>query len=36
LHPDERAPSSILIWGRPMQIDPTWEELFAKRERRAE
>jgi hypothetical protein len=27
---------SILIWGTPMRIDPTWEELFAGRERRAE
>src|SRR5258706_14207205 len=31
---DERR--SILIWGTPMRIDPTWEELFAGRERRAE
>jgi len=31
-----RAPSSILIWGRPMRIDPTWEEIFEKRERGAE
>jgi hypothetical protein len=27
---------SILIWGTPMWIDPTWEELFAGRDRRAE
>src|SRR5258708_5708376 len=27
---------SILIWGAPMRIDATWEELFAGRERRAE
>ena len=27
---------SILIWGTPMRIDATWEELFAGRERRAE
>jgi hypothetical protein len=24
---------SILMWGRPMRIDDTWEELFAGRER---
>jgi hypothetical protein len=36
LPPPERGPSSILIWGRPMQIDPTWEEIFTKRERRGE
>lgn len=34
--PRRRAPSSILIWGAPMRIDPTWEELFEKRERSAE
>jgi hypothetical protein len=33
--PAERGPLSILIWGRPMQIDATWEEMFAGRERRA-
>jgi len=27
---------SILIWGVPMRIDATWDELFARRERRAE
>jgi hypothetical protein len=27
---------AILIWGTPMRIDPTWEELFTRRERRAE
>ena len=27
---------SILMWGAPMRIDATWEELFAGRERRAE
>jgi hypothetical protein len=27
---------SILMWGAPMRIDDTWEELFAGRERRAE
>jgi hypothetical protein len=36
LPPHERAPLSILIWGRPTQIDPTWDEIFARRERRAE
>jgi hypothetical protein len=35
LGPTERAPSSILIWGRRMQIDATWEEIFARRERGA-
>jgi hypothetical protein len=29
-------PRSILIWGAPMRIDATWEELFAGRERHAE
>ncbi len=32
----ERGPLSILIWGKPMQIDATWEEMFARRERGAE
>jgi len=27
---------SMLMWGAPMRIDATWEELFAGRERRAE
>jgi len=27
---------SILMWGSPMQIDATWEDIFAKRERSAE
>ena len=27
---------SILIWGTPIRIDPTWDELFTRRERRAE
>jgi hypothetical protein len=27
---------SILMWGAPMRIDATWEDLFARRERRAE
>jgi hypothetical protein len=30
------AARSILIWGRPVQLDPTWEEIFARRERRGE
>jgi hypothetical protein len=32
----ERGPPSILIWGTPMRIDPTWEDLFERRERGAE
>jgi len=40
----ERAPlpasaaeaKSILIYGKPMEVDASWEELFAARERRAE
>ena len=31
--PAERGPLSILIWGTPMRIDPTWDELFSARER---
>jgi hypothetical protein len=27
---------SILIWGTPIRIDPTWDELFTRRERRVE
>jgi hypothetical protein len=27
---------SILMWGAPMRIDATWDELFVGRERRAE
>jgi hypothetical protein len=27
---------SILMWGAPMRIDPTWEEIFERRERRFE
>jgi hypothetical protein len=27
---------SILMWGTPMRIDATWEEMFAGRERHAE
>jgi hypothetical protein len=32
----ERGPPSILLWGTPMRIDPTWEDLFERRERGAE
>jgi hypothetical protein len=32
----ERGPPSILQWGTPMRIDPTWEDLFERRERGAE
>ena len=28
--------TSILMWGSPMQIDATWEDIFAKRERSTE
>ena len=31
--PSTREPSSILMWGTPMRIDPTWEEMFTRRER---
>jgi len=34
--PHSRGPSSILIWGRPMRIDSTWEEFFMRRERGAD
>jgi hypothetical protein len=27
---------SILMWGAPMRMDAMWEEVFARRERRAE
>src|SRR5215470_11993875 len=30
--PPTRQPSSILMWGRPMRIDPTGEEMFKRRE----
>src|SRR5215831_7938508 len=30
--PHTREPSSILMWGRPMRIDSTWEEMFTRRE----
>jgi hypothetical protein len=32
----QSGPTSILIWGRPMGLDATWQEIFARRERRAE
>jgi hypothetical protein len=32
----ERWPPSILLWGKPWRIDPTWEDLFERRERGAE
>lgn len=32
----QRGPTSILIWGRPMGLDAVWHEIFARRERRAE
>jgi len=32
----ERERLSILIWGRPMQVDAMWEEMFARRQRDAE
>src|SRR5262249_8457884 len=34
--PPDRGSPSILIWGRPMSIDKTWEEFFTRRERGAE
>jgi hypothetical protein len=33
---DGRGPPSILLWGRPLRIDPTWEDLFERRARGAE
>ena len=36
LPPHQRVPSSILMWGTPMQIDATWEEIFKRRERRTQ
>jgi hypothetical protein len=30
------GPPSILMWGAPMRIDDSWEEMFMRRERRAE
>jgi hypothetical protein len=32
----EREPPSILLWGTPLRIDPTWEDLFERRARGAE
>ncbi len=32
----QRGPTSILIWGRPMGLDAEWQEIFARRERRSE
>lgn len=32
----ERGPPSILLWGTPLRIDPTWEDLFEQRARGAE
>jgi hypothetical protein len=29
--PQQRGPTSILIWGRPMGLDPAWQEIFARR-----
>jgi hypothetical protein len=34
--PQQRGPTSILIWGRPMGLDAAWQEIFMRRERRAE
>src|SRR5258708_22233731 len=31
----QRGPTSILIWGRPMGLDAEWQEIFAGRERRS-
>jgi hypothetical protein len=28
--------TSILIWGKPMGLDAAWQEIFSRRERRAE
>jgi hypothetical protein len=32
----QRGPTSILIWGRPMGLDAAWQEIFVRRERRGE
>jgi hypothetical protein len=32
----QRGPTSILIWGRPMGLDAEWQEIFVRRERRGE
>jgi hypothetical protein len=34
--PQQRGPTSILIWGRPMSLDAAWQEMFARRERHGE
>lgn len=34
--PQQRGPTSILIWGRPMGLDAAWQEIFVRRERRGE
>jgi hypothetical protein len=34
--PQQRGPTSILIWGRPMGLDAEWQEIFARRGRRSE
>jgi hypothetical protein len=34
--PQQRGPTSILIWGRPMGLDAAWQEIFMRRERRGE
>jgi hypothetical protein len=34
--PQQRGPTSILIWGRPMGLDAEWQEIFVRRERRGE
>jgi hypothetical protein len=34
--PQQRGPTSILIWGKPMGLDATWQEIFARRQRRTE
>jgi hypothetical protein len=33
---EQREPTSILIWGRPMGLDAEWQEIFVRRERRSE
>jgi hypothetical protein len=32
----QRGPTSILIWGRPMGLDAAWQEIFVRRERHGE
>jgi hypothetical protein len=31
-----RGTKSLLLWGRPMALDASWEEIFTRRERAAE